>query len=183
MEQIKTYFDNITRDEEDHARLVTQIKDILTGDGEFFVLYGTGAHGSGKTTLVKLLFSIVDAVEIRNYIVTDGPRNYFYSSPSFLSADYLLVRELDFEDLDASKLTKLVHPQTVHNGVVKKKKLIIESLDDPQDSILSSDNTLRPQSRFIEMNKDIQNPDYHILQQIKENYLEEFKDYILGFGE
>ena len=101
MNKIKTYFKNLSTDEDDYQRLLHDIQEMLSNKDKSLIFL-TGEGNSGKSYLTKLLSKYLD----ETYQI---PENYLYKHCSKIQ------RQIDHEMEDIAKSKFLLFDNELQN--------------------------------------------------------------------
>jgi len=190
MDKVERLFREISENDDDYDRLVRQVRDILFGDKTVHVLFGSGSNG--KTSLVQILKAIFEdkAFRLPYESLCSAELDSSYV-PYIIDSEYILISDTNDLSMNPDIVKKLTNgyvcqyrkPYTNNwsQVTVRPKKIIIETIVNPNNTPFTNDDELNQITNIINFNTIVKNPDWGFVKEMMENHHTDVYNYLAQY--
>ncbi len=190
MDKVEQFFRNMSDSNEDHNRLVNQVKDVLFGQKPIHILYGSGFNG--KTSLVNIINSIL---ERKMYTLPYDSICSEELDPSYvpyvMDKEYIIVEDQNDIAVQPTILKKLTTGYTCqyrkpytsnwNQITISPKRLIIITNINPDNTPFVTNEELSKMTNIIKFDVHIKNPDFNLVKDISNNHHNDVYNYLANY--
>lgn len=190
MDKVERLFKDRSESSTDCDRLVKQVKDILVGDKLVHILFGHG--NNGKTALLCIFKNIFKDkafhLPFESLCSSELDNSYI---PYIIDSEYIIIIGNEHDSINPDIIKKLStgfvcqyrKPYTNNWSQVsiKPKKIIIETITNPVDSVFTKNNELQSITNIINFNKVIENQDWQFFDDVSNNHYNDVYNYLINY--
>lgn len=179
MDKIQLFFKNISTDENDFRRLVTQIKELVLGnDGGVYFFYGNG--NNGKSMVMNLVKEALNDDSFRRISFSSITEGSDISDIISVLDDqnYRCLEVVETDEIDKRIDIKII--QNLTSGSYPRKIIFMTNMNPSNYIGEIADTAFSNKVKIIQFKKVIDNPNNDFCMEIINNYAKDLRIFLQG---